>query len=49
MKNSVWGLLSNIKNRPVSIMDLLGKGLSDRERFKAVTTFLELTELDHRI
>jgi len=31
MKNSVWGLLSNIKNRPVSIMDLLGKGLSDRE------------------
>jgi len=23
----------NIKNRPVSIMDLLGKGLSDRQRF----------------
>lgn len=42
-------LFKNIKNRSVSIMDLLGKGLSDRQRFKDVITFLELTGLDHRI
>ncbi len=42
-------LFSNISNRPVSIVDLLGKGLNDNQVFKAVLTFLELTGLDHRI
>ncbi len=38
-----------ISNRPVNIVDLLGKGLNDNQVFKAVLTFLELTGLDHRI
>ncbi len=42
-------LFSNISNRPVSVVDLLGKGLNDNQLFKAVLTFLELTGLDHRI
>ncbi len=42
-------LFSNISNRPVSVVDLLGKGLNDNQVFKAVLTFLELTGLDHRI
>ncbi len=42
-------LFSNISNRPVSVVDLLGKGLNDNQVFKAVLTFLELTGLDHRV
>ncbi len=42
-------LFSNISNRPVSVVDLLGKGLNDNQVFKAVLTFLELTGLDHGI
>ncbi len=42
-------LFSNIRNRPVSVVDLLGKGLSDNQIFKVVLTCLELTGLDHRI
>ncbi len=45
-RNSVF---SNIRNRPVSVVDLLGKGLNDNQVFKAVLTFLELTGLEHRI
>ncbi len=42
-------LFSNISNRPMSIVDLLEKGLNDNQVFKAVLTFLELTGLDHRV
>ncbi len=42
-------LFSNIRNRPVSVVELLGKGLSDYQIFKVVIIFLELTGLDHRI
>jgi len=38
MKNSV-GVFLVIKNTPVSIMDKLGKGLSDREGFKELIAF----------
>ncbi len=42
-------LFSNISNRPMSIVDLLGKVLNDNQVFKAVLTLLELTGLDHRV
>ncbi len=45
----ISSLFSNISNRPVSVVDLLGKGLNYNQVFKAVLTFLELTGLDHRI
>ncbi len=44
-RNSLFGN----RNRPVSIVDLLGKGLSDNQIYKEVLTFLEVTGLDHRI
>ncbi len=39
-------LFSNIRNRPVSIVDLLGKGLSDNQIYKKVLTFLEVRPQD---
>ncbi len=39
-------LFSNIRNRPVSIVDLLGKGLSDNQIYKEVLTFLEVRPQD---
>lgn len=32
-------LFNRIKNRPVSVVDLLGKGLSDNQIYRAVLTF----------
>ena len=42
-------LFNSFKNRPVSVVDLLGKGLSDNQIYRAVLTFLEVTGLCYRI
>uniref|UniRef100_A0A8C1TCJ5 RNA-directed DNA polymerase from mobile element jockey n=1 Tax=Cyprinus carpio TaxID=7962 RepID=A0A8C1TCJ5_CYPCA len=42
-------LFSNIKNKPVSVVDLLGKGLRDNQVYMAVLTFLKCTGLEYRI
>lgn len=42
-------LFNSIKNRPMSVVDLLEKGLSDNQIYRAVLTFLEVTGLCYRI